>query len=69
MESKKIDGKSRKNIQIGKTVEVVQKNHQRSGELTLGIVKRILTNSSSHPHGIKVQLEIGVVGRVKWVID
>lgn len=69
MESKKMDGKSRKNIQIGKTVEVVQKNHQRSGELTIGIVKRILTNSSNHPHGIKVQLESGEVGRVKWVID
>ena len=64
-----MDGKSRKNIQIGKTVEVVQKNHQRSGELTIGIVKRILTNSSNHPHGIKVQLESGEVGRVKWVID
>ena len=68
MESNKIDGKRRKNIQIGKTVEVVQKHHQRSGELTLGIVKRILTNSSNHPHGIKVQLENGEVGRVKWVL-
>jgi uncharacterized repeat protein (TIGR03833 family) len=68
MESNKVDGKSRKNIQIGKTVEVVQKHHQRSGELTLGIVKRILTNSSNHPHGIKVQLESGEVGRVKWVL-
>ncbi len=68
MESKKVDGKSRKNIQIGKAVEVVQKHHQRSGELTLGIVKRILTNSSNHPHGIKVQLESGEVGRVKWVL-
>ena len=68
MEANKIDGKSRKNIQIGKTVEVVQKNHQRSGELTLGVVKRILTNSSNHPHGIKVQLESGEVGRVKWVL-
>jgi len=68
MESNKADGKSRKNIQIGKTVEVVQKHHQRSGELTLGTVKIILTKSSSHPHGIKVQLESGEVGRVKWVL-
>ena len=68
MESEKVDGKSRINIQIGKTVEVVQKHHQRSGELTLGTVKIILTKSSSHPHGIKVQLESGEVGRVKWVL-
>ena len=67
MESEKVDGKSRINIQIGKTVEVVQKHHQRSGELTLGVVKKILTKSSNHPHGIKVQIESGEVGRVKWV--
>lgn len=68
MESKKIDGKNRKNIQIGAEVEVVQKNDQRTGALTQGIVKRILTNSPNHPHGIKVQLETGEVGRVKWVL-
>ena len=62
-------GMERKNISIGAEVEVVQKHHQRSGELTHGIVKRILTKSPSHPHGIKVQLETGVVGRVKNVID
>ncbi len=64
----KISGTQRKTISIGCEVEIVQKNHQRSGELTEGVVKRILTNSSSHPHGIKVMLETGEVGRVKWVI-
>lgn len=65
----KLDGKYRKNIQIGDMVQVVQKNHQRSGELTEGIVSRFLTKSPNHPHGIKVQLETGVVGRVKWVLQ
>jgi len=68
MESEKLEGKYRKNIEIGVEVEIVQKNHQRSGELTNGIVKRLLTKSPSHPHGIKVQLETGEVGRVKWVL-
>lgn len=48
---------------------VVQKHHQASGELTEGVVERILTKSSSHPHGIKVKLSGGVVGRVKAVLD
>ena len=68
MENKKFDGQQRKNIQIGDEVEIVQKHHQRTGELTDGIVKRILTKSASHPHGIKVMLETGEVGRVKNVI-
>ena len=59
------DGRNRNHIRIGIEVEVVQKSHQRSGELTIGIVSRILTNSANHPHGIKVQLESGIVGRVK----
>ncbi|CAM1353578.1 MULTISPECIES: YwbE family protein [Tenacibaculum] len=63
------DGRNRKNIQIGSIVEVVQKNHQRTGELTEGIVSRLLTKSPNHPHGIKVQLESGIVGRVKNVIE
>ncbi|MCF6347951.1 MAG: YwbE family protein [Flavobacteriaceae bacterium] len=63
-----MDGKKRKNIQLDLTVEIVQKHHQRSGELTKGIVKRILTKSSNHPHGIKVQLQSGEVGRVKNVL-
>ena len=68
MNNNKLQGNQRKNISIGCEVEIVQKNHQRSGELTEGVVKKILTNSSTHPHGIKVLLEIGEVGRVKWVI-
>ncbi len=67
MNEGKIDGKNRKNIKINSTVEIVQKNHQRTGELTEGVVKRILTKSSNHPHGIKVQLVSGEVGRVKNV--
>ncbi len=63
----KLDGRKRKHIKIGDTVEIVQKQHQRSGELTEGFVKRILTKSPNHPHGIKVQLSTGEVGRVKWV--
>jgi uncharacterized repeat protein (TIGR03833 family) len=63
------DGTIRKDIQIGQLVEVVQKHHQRSGELTEGVVQRILTKSPNHPHGIKVMLEGGVVGRVKNVLD
>lgn len=63
------DGKNRSNIQIGSDVEIVQKQHQRTGELTNGIVKRILTKSPNHPHGIKVQLESGEVGRVKKILE
>ncbi len=62
-----MDGTKRANINVGAEVSVVQKNHQRSGELTEGIVKRLLTKSPNHPHGIKVQLESGIVGRVKEV--
>jgi uncharacterized repeat protein (TIGR03833 family) len=62
-----MDGTKRVNIKIGTEVAVVQKNHQRTGELTEGVVKRLLTNSPNHPHGIKVQLESGIVGRVKEV--
>ena len=64
-----MDGKNRSNIQIGSYVEVVEKHNQRSGELTRGYVDRILTNSSNHPHGIKVKLEDGIVGRVKTVVE
>jgi uncharacterized repeat protein (TIGR03833 family) len=62
------DGKNRKNIQVGLEVEIVQKQDQRSGNLTSGVVQRILTKSSNHPHGIKVQLESGEVGRVKHIV-
>lgn len=67
MERKTLSGNLRKNIQIGDEVSIVQKHHQRSGELTDGFVKRILTSSPSHPHGIKVMLDTGEVGRVKEV--
>jgi uncharacterized repeat protein (TIGR03833 family) len=65
MEKESISGQNRNNIKIGSVVEVVQKHHQRTGELTQGVVKRILTKSPNHPHGIKVMLESGIVGRVK----
>lgn len=64
-----MDGKDRKNIQIGAWVSVVQKHHQRSGEETEGMVKHILTKSPHHPHGIKVMLDDGTVGRVKKVFE
>lgn len=64
-----LDGNLRKNILIGIEVEVVQKQDQRTGKLTNGIVKKILTNSPNHPHGIKVMLESGIVGRVKTIIE
>ena len=62
-----MSGKNRKDIKPGLSVSVVQKKDQRSGKLTKGIVKDILTNSSTHPHGIKVRLESGKVGRVKEI--
>ena len=52
-------------IKPGTRVKVVQKQDQRSGKLTEGIVKDVLTKSATHPHGIKVRLESGIVGRVK----
>ncbi len=62
-----MDGRIRENIKPGKEVSIVLKQDQRTGHLTNGIVKDILTNSSSHPHGIKVRLTTGEVGRVKEV--
>jgi len=58
----------RNQIKIGKDVEIVQKQDQRSGKRTRGVVQRILTRSATHPHGIKVALESGEVGRVKKVL-
>lgn len=63
------DGKVRKNIGIGTFVAIVQKADQQSGKHTEGCVKRILTNSPNHPHGIKVMLDTGEVGRVKVIHD
>lgn len=62
-----MDGKKRSNIAKGITVAIVLKQDQRTGKLTDGIVKDILTNSQTHPHGIKVRLESGHIGRVKKV--
>ncbi len=63
------DGRYRKNIHSGQLVEIVQKHHQPTGELTEGFVKQILTNSMFHPHGIKVKLATGEVGRVQNIVD
>ncbi len=60
-----MDGTVRSNIKIGATVKVVQKQDQRTGKLTEGIVQKILTNSQNHPRGIKVMLDGGIVGRVQ----
>jgi uncharacterized repeat protein (TIGR03833 family) len=64
-----MNGTKRADITPGIRVQVVQKQDQRSGELTDGIVKNILTKSPTHPHGIKVCLESGIVGRVKEIIS
>ena len=61
--------KNRKDIKPGLEVNIVLKQDQRSGKTTRGVVKDILTNSSFHPHGIKVRLESGDVGRVKEIVD
>ena len=58
----------RNKIKLGIRVQIVLKQHQRSGKLTEGIVKDILTNSSTHPHGIKVRLIDGKVGRVQSIL-
>jgi len=69
MDINKNNGNLRKNITTGLLVEVVKKQDQRSGKLTKGVVKKILTNSAIHPHGIKVMLKSGIVGRVKNIIE
>ena len=63
-----MDGNNRKNITKGSLVDVVRKPDQRTGNLTRGRVKDILTRSPFHPHGIKVRLESGIVGRVKTIL-
>ncbi len=62
-------GNNRTNLKVGMTVLVVQKQDQRTGKLTQGVIKDILTKSPNHPHGIKVRLESGLVGRVKEIIQ
>ncbi len=64
----KMNGTTRSNIKPGMTVLIVLKKDQPSGKLTQGIVKDILTKSATHPHGIKVRLMNGEVGRVKEII-
>ncbi len=59
----------RKDIKPGTIVKIIEKQNQRTGELTEGIVKKILTSSATHPYGIKVILESGIVGRVKEIVN
>ncbi|NOU61810.1 YwbE family protein [Marinifilum caeruleilacunae] len=63
------EGDKRENIKPGLKVKIVLKEDQRSGKLTEGVVKDLLTNSAVHPHGIKVRLESGEVGRVKEIVE
>ena len=64
-----MSGTQRNEIRPGLEVRIAQKHHQRSGALTRGIVLDVLTKSPSHPHGIKVRLETGEVGRVKEILS
>jgi uncharacterized repeat protein (TIGR03833 family) len=64
-----MDGQKRVNIKPGMRVRIVLKQDQSTGKLTEGIVKDILTNSAIHPHGIKVRLTSGAVGRVKEILE
>ena len=64
-----MNGQTRANIKIGAKVRIVLKADQRTGKLTDGVVARILTNSSTHPRGIKVMLDDGQVGRVQEIIS
>ena len=59
----------RSEIHPGMRVQIVEKQNQRTGQLSEGVVSRILTSSPTHPHGIKVRLESGIVGRVKEILD
>lgn len=63
-----IDGRQRQNVRPGLTVDIVLKQDQRTGKRTRGVVKDILTNSPTHPHGIKVRLTDGQVGRVQEIL-
>jgi len=62
-----VSGTERSRIRPGMRVRIIQKQHQGTGELTEGVVRDVLTKSLTHPHGIKVRLEDGTVGRVKYV--
>jgi uncharacterized repeat protein (TIGR03833 family) len=63
-----MDGRERKDVRPGLTVDIVLKQDQRTGRLTRGVVQDVLTKSSHHPHGIKVRLVTGEVGRVKEIV-
>ena len=63
-----MQGEKRADIKPGLSVRVVKKEDQRTGRLTEGVVRDILTKSPTHPHGIKVRLESGIVGRVKEIV-
>jgi uncharacterized repeat protein (TIGR03833 family) len=63
-----MDGREKRDVRPGLTVDIVLKQDQRTGRLTRGVVKDVLTQSSFHPHGIKVRLEKGEVGRVKEIV-
>lgn len=69
VQSRPMNGTKRSNIKLGNKVAIVLKKDQRTGTLTEGIVKNILTKSATHPHGIKVRLESGAVGRVKEILS
>jgi uncharacterized repeat protein (TIGR03833 family) len=62
-------GSIRADITLGLHVAIVLKKNQKNGKLTTGVVQRILTNSQTHPHGIKVRLESGEIGRVKEILE
>ena len=64
-----MSGNNRSNIHVGLDVQIVLKQDQRSGKLTSGTVEKILTNSPTHPHGIKVRLTTGDVRRVKVIVS
>lgn len=64
-----MNGTERKNIRVGARVKIVQKPHQRTGQLTEGVVKDILTSSAVHHRGIKVRLVNGIIGRVQEVLS
>ncbi len=64
-----MDGRERKDVRPGLTVAIVLKQDQRTGRLTRGVVKDVLTKSPHHPHGFKARLEAGEVGRVEEVVN
>lgn len=64
-----MSGTLRKNLKLGMKVQIVLKKDQRTGKLTEGVIKQLLTKSPTHTHGIKVRLEDGQVGRVKVIVE